>query len=410
MQFDLLIKGGEVVDPGGPHGGDFDVAIQSGRIAAVEPDIPAKSAAQVIDGTGLYVTPGLVDLHTHVYHSVTYWGIDADPVAARSGVTTWVDAGSAGGYNLIGLQKFIVQPSPLRMYAFLNISSIGLTAPTWELANPNYCDEALCSKIAAAYPEFVRGIKVRIDVNTTGAQGIEPLRRARRVAEQCQLPLMVHIGTGPPSLQDVLALLRPGDILTHCFTGQNMRIIDDEGMLLEDAQRALDRGVVLDIGHGVGGLSFATAEAVIGTGYRSHVISSDLHQSSILGPVYDLPTCLSKFMALGMTLPEVISAATARPAAVLGLQDEIGTLRVGTSADVALFSLEEGQFPLYDAQMEQRESRQLLRNSLTIAGGQLLQHQPDPAPAPWMKTSRAQQDLVERGHTPAAMVQRVGSK
>jgi dihydroorotase len=215
--------------------------------------------------------------------------------------------------------------------------------------------------------------------------------------------VMVHIGSGPPTIGDVLALLQPGDILTHCFTGQNMRIVDEKGRLLDEAKRALDMGVMLDVGHGVGGLAFASAEAVMTAGYRSHVISSDLHQSSILGPVYDLPTCLSKFMALGMSFAEVIDAATTRPAAILDLADGTGTLRVGGAADVALFTVEEGRFPLYDASVESVEASHLIRNTVTVVRGQILPRLPDPPPAPWMELSQAQRSLVERGHTPDAL-------
>ena len=236
MQFDLLIKGGEVIDPGG-RSGLLDVAIQGNRIAAVDRDIPANAAGRVIDAAGQIVTPGLVDLHTHVYHNVTFWGIQADPVAARTGVTTWLDVGSAGAYNLPGFNEWIAKPAQSRIYSLLNISSIGLTATTWELANLNYCDVDLCVKLMQLYEGLVLGVKCRIDFATTGNNGIEPLSRARIAAEQAQLPMMVHIGRGPPTLLEVLDLMRPGDILTHCFTGHDMRIIDDSGQLIEAAQR-----------------------------------------------------------------------------------------------------------------------------------------------------------------------------
>lgn len=228
MHYDTLIKNGEVVDPGG-RSGKLDVAILNGRIAAVDADIAAGSADHVIDASGRYVTPGLIDLHTHVYYGVTYWGVRADPLAARSGVTTWFDAGSAGGYNLLGFKEFIAEPAAAHIYSFLNISSIGLTAETGELANPLYWDTDLCCTLVEQNRDLVRGIKVRVDRDTTGGTGVGALAAARRAAEDCALPLMVHIGKGPPEIGEVLPFLNPGDILTHCFTGNSMRITDGSG-------------------------------------------------------------------------------------------------------------------------------------------------------------------------------------
>ena len=403
MHFDLLIKGGEVVDPGGGHQGRVDVAIKRNRIAVVEANIPPEAAFRVIDATDQYVTPGLVDLHTHVYHNVTTWGIQADPVAARSGVTTWLDVGSAGAYNLPGFREFIVKPADARIYALLNISSIGLTAPTWELANLNHCDVDICCKLTDLHRDLVLGIKVRIDKNTTSGTGVEPLRRAREAAERCELPMMVHIGMGPPDIADVLAFLRPGDILTHCCTGHSMRLVDETGKLLDVARRAWDMGVVMDIGHGAGSFSFNTAGAMINAGHQPDVISSDIHQFSIHGPLFDLPTCMSKFLALGMTFPQVVEAATSRPAAVLGLQNEIGTLQPGALADVALFRLEQGDFPFYDVHMNQRNGNTLIRNTVTIVNGRPMALLADPPPMPWIELTGDQRSLIERGHTPAAL-------
>ncbi len=409
MQFDLLIKNGEVVDPGGDQRGKLDVAIKRNRIAAVDANIPVESARRVIDAEGQYVTPGLVDLHTHVYHSATCWGIRADPIAARSGVTTWLDVGSAGAYNFPGFREFIVKPATARIYALLNISSIGLTASTWELANTNYMDVDLCTKLIDLNRDLILGVKVRIDKNTTSGTGIEGLKRGRQAAEECGLPVMAHIGYGPPTLEEVLTLLRPGDILTHCFTGGSMRIVDEQGALLAAAKQAWNSGIVMDIGHGAGSFSFTTAAALIDAGYRPDVISSDIHQFSVHGPLFDMPTCLSKFLALGLSLEEVIAASTIRPAEVMGMQKEIGTLKVGALADVALWALDEGDFTLYDVHMTSRQSKQLLRNTLTLIDGRELPHMSDDAPMPWISLSESQQALIERGHTPLAMAGRACS-
>ncbi len=398
--FDLLLKGGEIVDPGGPLQGLFDLAITGNRIVLVDRNIPAASAKRTIDATGQIVTPGLVDLHTHAYHSATFWGVYADPVAARSGVTTWLDVGSAGAYNFGGFREWVVKPAAVRLYSLLNISSIGLTAPTWELSNLNYCDVDLCTKIIEQNIDLVVGVKVRVDNLTTSGTGIEPLRRAREAAERVRLPMMVHIGSGPPTLSEVVDHMRPGDILTHCFTGHDMRIIDGNGRILDVVKHAWESGIVMDIGHGAGSFSFITAQAMVDSGYLPDVISSDIHQMSIHGPLFQLPACLSKFLALGVSLADVIRAATVRPAQVMGMADRIGTLRVGTFADVALFKLLQGNFPFYDVHMNRRDGTQLLHNTLTIVNGRELVRQPDGLTAPWIELTEDQRNLIAWGHTP----------
>ena len=403
MPFDVLIQGGEVIDPASGYAGQMDVAISRNRIAAVEREIPGTAARQIIDAHGQYVTPGLIDLHTHVYHGVTYWGIHPDPVAARSGVTTWVDAGSAGAFNLIGFREQVVRRSGVRVYVFINISAAGLVAASGESRNLEYCDTDACMRLVDLHQDLVLGVKARIDQSSVGDRGIEPLRRARQVAERCGRPLMVHIGSAPPTIQQVLELMRPGDILTHCATGHTMRIVNDSGELLDVVKHALDSGIVMDVGHGAGSFAFATIEPLMRIGFRPDVISTDIHQLSIHGPMFDLPTCMSKFLALGMSLPDVIRATTMHPAKILGLQDEIGTLRPGALADVALFRLHKGAFTFYDVQMEMRHGTHLLRNTLTILNGRPLTLLPEELPAPWITLTEGQQALIARGHTPVML-------
>jgi dihydroorotase len=386
--YDLLISGGEVLDPGSQRAGRMDVAVTGQRIAAVAPDLPRSSARDVVDATGQLVTPGLVDLHTHIYAGATFWGIRPDPLASRSGVTTWVDAGSAGAMNLPGLEEFIARPARSRIFAFLNISSIGLVAETYELANIAYCDVDVCVHLARRYPDLIRGIKVRMGTPTVGDNGLEPMHRASAASQTLGLPLMVHIGYGPPGIDAVLDLMRPGDILTHALTGATMRIVDEDNRLREAARRAFDRGVLIDLGHGAGGFAFEVAEAVLDAGYRPHFISSDAHQLSVRGAMRDLPNCLGKMMALGMTLSEVIEAATSRPAAAIGQAGRLGTLRPGAMADLALFRLEEERTVYHDTRGAQREGTQRLVHVRTIVGGEPLAHLPEEPPAPWMEVRR----------------------
>jgi dihydroorotase len=380
--YDILIRGGEVVDPGGGTQGRLDLAIAGGRVAALAPDIDPQQAAQVIDAGGQLVTPGLVDLHTHVYWGATYWGIEADPVAARSGVTTWLDVGSAGAYNWPAFRRYVAESSAARVYALLNLSAIGLTAPTWEFSNLDYCDVALAARTVEANRDLILGIKARIDSNTTRGTGIRPLELARTLADQVGLPLMVHIGNGPPTLDELLPLLRPGDILTHCFTGASMNILGSERRVREDVLRLKEAGLILDIGHGTGSFSYETTEAALGQGLLPDVISSDIHQLSVQGPMFDLPTTLSKFLNLGLGLPEVIARATVNAARAVRLS-ELGTLRVGGPADVALFRLETGDYTFYDVQMNARRGTQRLVSTGTIVGGKLLAASPERPPELW---------------------------
>ena len=340
-RYDTIIAGGEVLDPGAGISGRFDVGITGGRVAAIAPDLDHSMARTVFDATGQYVTPGLIDLHTHIYWGVTYWGIEADPVAARSGVTTWLDVGSAGAYSFPGFRRFIAEPNRVRTFALLNLSAIGLIAPTFELATLEYCNVPLAVQIVEENRDIILGIKARIDASTTRGVGIRPLELARELADTVGLPLMVHIGTSPPTFDEILALLRPGDILTHCFRTAGQHHIVENGRVREDVIALQKQGLILDIGHGTGSFGFDTAEVALAQGILPDVISSDIHQLAVQGPMFDMPTTLSKFLNLGMSLPDVIERATSRPAAAMRRPD-LGTLKVGSAADIALFRLEEG--------------------------------------------------------------------
>src|SRR5580704_4876228 len=308
MQYDLLIKGGHVVDPGANLEGRLDVAIKGDRIAVVEADIPAEAAHEVIDADGTYVTPGLIDLHAHVFKGSTYWGIDGDVLASRSGVTTFLDPGSPAAFTIDTFRERIVNPSRARVYAFMNISNIGLTGTRFELASLEQCDPRIFAEMAGRNRDIVLGVKVRISTPEIIPHGITPLRRALEAGETCGLRVMMHIGIDPPELSEVVPLLRPGDIVTHSYTGLGMDIVDGEGRMKDVVLEARKQGVLFDLGHGAGSFSWRVAEAASGAGFWPDTLSSDVNQLGIRGPVFDLPTVMSKFLHLGMTLPEVIAA------------------------------------------------------------------------------------------------------
>jgi dihydroorotase len=375
VSYDLLLAGGEVIGRG-----QIDVAVRDGRIVETGTALP-RDARAVIDVTGRVVTPGLVDLHTHV--GAGYWGIDPDPIAWYTGVTTWVDAGSAGAYTLTGPDS----DSAVRRPILLNISAVGLSGRTGESRDLGNCDVDLAIETVLRNRERIRGIKVRIDRDTVGGNGVEPLRRALVAAAACGLPVMVHIGTAPPAVGEVLDLLRPGDIVTHCASG----IADPLGAA---GRAAHARGVLFDIGHGSGGFAFDVAEAQLADGMRPHTISTDLHARSVYGPAFDLPTTMAKLLAVGVPLPEVLAAVTVNPARALGL--DAGTLEPGAPADLAVFAVEEGSFELVDAHRQVRRSPLRLVNQATYVAGRLLRPQLPAPPAPWIPITDAQRTGLAR--------------
>lgn len=398
MRFDLIVQGAHVVDPANGIDGRRDMAVARGRVAAVDVMIPADAAAEVRDAQNLYLTPGLVDLHTHVYPGATFWGVEPDPIAAETGVTTFIDAGSAGGLNFDGFRAGVVEPATVTVRSLLNISCIGLTAHDYELTNLEFCDPGLFELIVNGNRDVIVGGKVRMGVTTLGSSGLQPLERARQALDRCDLPMMVHISTAPPDPGDFQHLLRAGDIVTHCCTGQSMKLITNDGRLQPFTEAWLERGVRFDVGHGTGSFEFAVAEALLAAGLVPDSISSDIHQNSIGGPVYDLPTCLTKWLELGMDLSEVIRRATINPARLLGIDAEAGTLTVGSPADFALFELRDGGPILYDSAWNARPARRHLAHVSTYLHGRLMPRTLQPEPPLFLKWRRAGRDdtLVAR--------------
>jgi dihydroorotase len=379
-KFDLVIKGGDVLDPSQSFRGKRDVGIRWGVVEAVEADIPAERASRTINASGKLVTPGLVDLHCHVYPYGSAIGIPADELVERQCTTTVVSAGDAGVNNLAALRRYIVAQSRSRIYAFVHIANNGLSAfPVAELYNIDNAQVDACAMALAENPDFLIGVKVRMSENVIFKHGIEPLKRAIQACEMCGWPakMMVHIGGVETTelMSNILDLLRPGDVLTHAYSGApNMagaftNIVKD-GKLLPAALAAKQRGVIFDVGHGGGSFDFTVAELAIPQGCPPDTISSDIHVFSGNSPGMPyLPWVMSKFLTLGYTLEQVVTMATINPARIINRAPKIGTLQIGAPGDVAIMELVEGSVSFLDTRNNKRDGKAFLKPVQTVING-----------------------------------------
>ena len=370
--YDLVLQGGRLIDPSQDIDATRDIAFADGRVAEVAARIDAP-AQEVRDIGGLIVTPGLIDLHTHVYWGGTSIGIDADTVAGRGGTTTLVDAGSAGPGNFPGFRRHVIERAPVRILAFLNVSFAGIFAYSrsvmvGECADMRLIDLKECLRTIRAHRDLIVGVKVRVGRNASGMNGVAPLDMALAVAAEAGVPVMAHLDDPPPSRNEVLSRLRPGDVLTHCFRPFPNAPIRADGNIWEEVQQARNRGVVFDIGHGMRSFGFPVARGMLAKGFLPDVISSDVHSLNVDGPVYDLLATLSKFYSLGMDLPALVKTATCAPAAVLGRSD-LGTLRPGAAADATVIAIEEGSFDYHDCFGEVLNAPQRLACRGIVQGG-----------------------------------------
>jgi dihydroorotase len=375
-EYDLVVKGGRVIDPAQRLSDYRDVGIRGRTVAALAPNIPPTQARSVLDARGKIVTPGLIDIHVHVYDGVAPLGIPADPNCIAKGVTTAVDAGSAGAHTFPGLRKYVINVAETRIYALLNISVVGQSTlstdnPHGELLDLRYANPKLAIRTIEQNRDVILGVKIRLTRNIAGDHDLQALKLAREAADAVRLPLMVHIGGTYSPLKEILALLKKGDVITHSFRGDPGGILDERGRVLPEVRKAVENGVNLDIGHGAGSFSFRTAEQALKQELLPGTISSDVHQFNVNGPVFDLATTLSKFMHLGMTLDQVIERASTNPARTFGFPKGLGTLREGSEADVAVFSLEEGKFEFRDALGEMRTGNRKLTPVATVKAGKL---------------------------------------
>ena len=349
---DLIISGGRVIDPSQDIDAITNIAFSGGTVAALGDDI-TESAARTIDAAGRIVSPGLIDMHAHVYWGATYLSVDAERVAKQSGTTTFIDAGTAGAGTFAGFRKHIIAPSPLRIIAVLNISHPGIYGygpgfMVGESADLRLLHPSACIDVAREHADLIVGVKVRLGGNVSGDLGVTPLDLAIEAAEELKLPVMVHIGPTPPHRRDILERLRPGDILTHCCRMFPNALVDADRNIRAEVDAARERGVIYDVGHGRGSFDFTVAQAMIDNGFIPDVISSDVHIVSIDGPAFDVLVTMSKFHCMGVPLPDVIRAVTENAARAIGRPD-LGSLRPGSPGDATILSLEEGSFEYYDS-------------------------------------------------------------
>ncbi len=371
--YDLLLKGGHVIDASQKLDGVSDVAFRGGTVAAVGANLKPGSSTEVRDVSGYIVSPGLIDLHTHVYWGGTSLGIDAEEFCRTSGVTTAIDTGSAGPGNFMGFRKHVIERSEVRILAYLHISFAGIYA----FSNTIMYGESQSMHLMAPRDavevyeknrDVLVGIKVRVGLHASGDQGTAPLNVALQVADELGVPLMCHIDHPPPSYEAVLDMLRPGDVLTHAFRPFPNAPCTAQGKVKPEVLAARKKGVLFDIGHGKGSFSFKTARAMLANGFYPDTISSDVHTLCINGPAYDQVTTMSKFLCLGMPLAEVIKESTLNAAHALR-RPKLGSLKPGSAGDATILSVKEGKFDYEDVLGERMIGEKKIVAEGTVVAG-----------------------------------------
>lgn len=372
--YDLLVKGGRVIDPAQQIDMVTDVAVAFGKIARLAPDIRPNAARQVIRAEGKIVTPGLIDIHCHVFPYVGPYGVEADSYCVYRGVTTVVDAGASGCFTFPAFRRYNIERAITRIRALVHVVSIGMVAGSTpnmgELEDLRYCVPKMAVECANQNRDVVVGFKIRCSKGYTGPNDLEGAKRAREAGDEAGLPFMMHIGGSYSPLPELLTQMKKGDIVTHCFNWHPNGILDANGKLLPAVIEARQRGVRFDVGHGAGSFSFGTAAKCLDQGFQPDTISTDLYIADLHGPVYDLPTTISKFLLLGMSLPDAIRLTTLNPTETFRFQEEIGTLKPGAVADIGIFEVREGSFEFTDSAHAVRQGRQKLMPVATIRGGE----------------------------------------
>ena len=371
--YDLLLKGGTLLDPAQGINDHRDIAFQNGSVAEVAESIAVDQVVNVVDISGKLVTPGLIDLHGHFYHGGSGSAVHADQNCLSAGATTGIDAGSAGFLNLGAMRDYVFPAHRTRLLAFLHIGSVGLAANRvlgGGLQDLRIIDVDQTADAVKSNPGFLFGIKVRMELNAVSHwDAPEAMRLARAAADQSGSKLMVHVSGTPIPLPQILEFMGPGDIITHAFNGNHEGILDRQDKVRPEVRAASERGVIMDLGHAGVHCDVEVVKAALQQGLAPDTISTDIHLPPPGRRVYLMNDLVSKFHALGMSLEDAVSASTSRPAQVLGLEDKLGSLSPGMSGDAAVYDLREGRFVWHDMARNKVEGKVRLDTFLTVRNG-----------------------------------------
>ncbi len=371
----FLLKGGRLIDPAGGRDGLFDIRVRDGNIEAIGENLTS-SGYTVIAVKDQVVTPGLIDVHLHLMNGLGAFGVDPDIFGVGSGVTTVVDAGSAGHTLLNVFRNYVTGNAKTRVLNYINLSTLGgVAGPGFSiLADPRLIDEAKIAQAVEANRDIIVGIKIMATGGALGAQGLKPLERARKLGDELKIPLLVHIGeswtkdSAPVHVADVLKYLRAGDIVTHMFTVHPGGLLDGNGKLWPQVRDAKESGILMDVGHGLHNLNFDVARKVLDQGLHPDGVSTDGHRGNRAGPVYDLPTTMAKLMALGFSLKQVIEMATVNAARLLGRSGDLGTLQIGAPAEISVLKIEDREWQAVDSQKGTIPAHQTITPVYAIRG------------------------------------------
>ena len=378
--YDLIIKGGRVIDPVQKIDQRADVAVSGSKIAALSADIPASEGKREVDATDRVVSPGLIDLHCHVYRHVVRNGVDPDEAGVKQGVTTVVDAGSAGEAIFDGFPVYVISANRTTVYCFLNLASQGQTLGPELMDRREVNTEAMASVIEF-HPNLIKGVKVRLTGGLAATTGSEIVATAKDIAGRFSIPIMVHIGDrenqiAPDLTKEILPLMESGDILSHFYTAQRGSILLPDGKVMPEARDAMERGVIMDVANGRNNFSSDVARRALDQGIRPFTISSDLTAQSLTGPVYGLTVSMSRFLALGLELEQVIEMTTINPARAIGIEDQKGSLAPGSDADISILETVSGLWELGDVSQNTMKVRKLIEPRMVVKAGEVIPSEP----------------------------------